>query len=107
MGKPMKIRSQKSKMSHFIPFKKILGSLLLIGIVLFTFNGCALFGEKKSQKNDIDVEMAKDKKSEEEDLGEYVASYGRSDPKAKKKIDPGQTFLFSEKAKEIYANTER
>ncbi|MDO4585669.1 MAG: hypothetical protein Q4C95_00060 [Planctomycetia bacterium] len=103
----MKNRSQKSKMSHFISSKKILESFLLIGIVLFTFNGCALFGEKKSQKNNVDVEIAKDNKSQEEDLGEYVASYGRSDPKAKKKIDPGQTFLFSDKAKEIYANTER
>lgn len=71
-------------------------------------SGCSLFkGKEESEvkkENDAVFEAERDKQS---DLAEYTASAGRADPKKKKKIHPGQMFLLSDKAKEIYANTER
>lgn len=85
----------------------ILVILLLAGIMIFS-SGCSLFkgdretGEKK--ENDSVFASEREKQS---DLAEYTASAGRADPKKKKKVHPGQMFLLSDKAKEIYANTER
>lgn len=70
--------------------------------------GCSTFKGKKTDSVPTKEKTAFDSaRDEHENLAEYVASAGRKNPKEKKEIDPGQTFLLSDKAKEIYRNTER
>ena len=83
--------------------------------------GCSLFkSEKKGrcsdfsdQFDDEDQNQVTEKENvfdserdRQSQLSEYLAQTGRSS-KTKKKVSSGDTFLFSDKAKEIYANTER
>ena len=95
----------------------------LISCLLASSSGCAIFG-KKTDNNDAKIsefeeEAEKDEKNDDSDatvfdserkkqsnMSDFVASFGKKS-KNKKEIDPGQTFLMSDKAKEIYANTER
>lgn len=104
-------------------------ALLLATLSVFLFSastGCAIFGKKSSQNTQIaefeEPEEAKESKksSKSQDdasafdaerekqsgLSDFVSQFGRKS-KTKKEVDPGQTFLLSDKAKEIYANTER
>lgn len=83
--------------------------------------GCSTFKNgKKERYTDLNDEFdeedrnkAKEKervfdseREKQSQLSEYLAQTGRSS-KAKKKVSSGDTFLLSDKAKEIYANTER
>ena len=81
--------------------------------------GCSTF-KSKLKRNDDAADFEEDEEVEDgeketvfeserkkqSDLSEYVARTGRSS-KEKKKASAGETFLLSDKAKEIYANTER
>lgn len=95
----------------------------LTSCLLGASTGCALFGKKTdkeaakiSEFEEDSEENAKNEDSEstvfdserekQSDLSNFVSSFGRKS-KDKKAVDPGQTFLMSDKAKEIYANTER
>lgn len=83
--------------------------ILALLISFFVFTGCA------SSKNKHEPEFEKekeesvfDKESENQnELAKFAASAGRKDPNEKKKVSKGQTFLLSDKAREIYENTER
>lgn len=61
--------------------------------------------EKNDEEEDASVFDSERKKQKE--MSDYVAQNGRSKDSKKKKISNGDTFLMSDKAKEIYANTER
>lgn len=74
----------------------------------FVASGCASFGHNKDKETKKTEKTAFDKaRGEQSDLAAFTASAGRSNPKEEKKVHPGQTFLLSSKAKEIYQNTER
>ncbi|MBR4832748.1 MAG: hypothetical protein IKU86_00235 [Thermoguttaceae bacterium] len=92
--------------------------------VLSASSGCAVFGKKSPQNSQVaefDESEETEKSTETKDkdasvfdaerekqsgLSDFVSQFGRKS-KTKKEVDPGQTFLMSDKAKEIYANTER
>ena len=57
--------------------------------------------EEEEESSVFDSERKKQR-----ELSEFVADTGRSS-KSKKKVRRGDDFLLSDKAKEIYANTER
>lgn len=94
----------------------------LISGLLAPASGCAIFGKKtdndakisefeeeseKDEKNDdSDATVFDSERKKQSDMSDFVASFGKK-TKNKKEVDPGQTFLMSDKAKEIYANTER
>lgn len=69
--------------------------------------GCALFSRHKSDGSEKEVSAFEQQRSDVDKMSEFAASAGRSNPREKKEADPGQTFLLSSKAKEIYNNTER
>ncbi len=93
--------------------------------VLGAASGCAVFGkksprepsavaefeeteesEKSSETADKDASAFETEREKQSGLSDFVSQFGRKS-KTKKEVDPGQTFLLSDKAKEIYANTER
>lgn len=80
-------------------------------MTLLVFSGgCALFnrGNKGGEKDRAVMESAFDSQQEDQNrMSDYVASAGRQNPNEKKKVSGGETFLLSDKAREIYANTER
>lgn len=94
----------------------------LFSCLLGLSTGCAIFDKKTDNDAKISEfeedmeENGKDKDSDgnvfdserkkQSDMSDFVSSFGRKS-KTKKEVDPGQTFLMSDKAKEIYANTER
>ena len=103
-------------------FRNAALSVALIAALLGASTGCAIFNKKSDGdakisefENDAE-ENAKNEDSEDSvfdserkkqsDMSDFVSSFGRKS-KTKKNVDPGQTFLMSDKAKEIYANTER
>lgn len=85
-------------------------------------SGCAIFGKKtdndakisefeedseeNDQNKDNETTVFDSERTKQSDMSDFVSSFGRKS-KNKKEVDPGQTFLMSDKAKEIYANTER
>ncbi len=90
--------------------------------LLASSSGCAIFGkktdndakisefeeepEKDADNDDSTATVFDSERKKQADMSNFVASFGRKS-KSKKEVDPGQTFLMSDKAKEIYANTER
>lgn len=102
---------KKSIIQKKSPWFRIL--TLMVGVLLctafvFATTGCSTFkGKKKEVVTEKEKTAFDTAREEHENLGEYVASAGRKNPKEKKEVDPGQTFLLSDKAKEIYRNTER
>ncbi len=82
--------------------------------------GCSTFKNSKKENSSHFDDKLKDEaqqttekervfdseRARQDQLSEYVAQTGRSS-KTKKKVSSGDTFLLSDKAKEIYANTER
>ena len=90
--------------------------LSLALLLLLPLCGCLTFGKKTTvekppagepsatQKEKTAFDSAREEQS---DLAAYAASAGRKNPKDVKEVPPGQTFLLSSKAKEIYKNTER
>lgn len=88
------------------------GRIFLIIVLLtsfFVFSGCATTKNKHEEEFEQEKEASIfDKERENQnDLAKFAASAGRKDPNEKKKINKGQTFLLSDKAREIYENTER
>lgn len=85
-------------------------------------SGCAIFSKKNNndakisefeedaeedgKNNDSEKTVFDSERAKQSDMSDFVSSFGRKS-KTKKAVDPGQTFLMSDKAKEIYANTER
>ena len=59
--------------------------------------------EDESEKEDV---FAKERKKQRE-MSNFLAENGRDSKSKKSKVRPGDDFLLSSKAKEIYANTER
>jgi hypothetical protein len=94
----------------------------LIAPLLGESSGCAIFdkksdadskisefeddAEEKEAAQDADASAFDEERKKQSGLSDFVSSFGRKS-KEKKEVDPGQTFLMSDKAKEIYANTER
>jgi len=77
-------------------------------VLLLPMTGCALFGKKEPDAvKDPGVSAFEEERTEGEKMSDFAASAGRANPYEKKKAAPGDTFLFSDKAKEIYNNTER
>ncbi len=60
--------------------------------------------QKKNEENHKNVFASE--RTRQSQLSEYMAQTGRSS-REKKNVSTGDTFLLSDKAKEIYANTER
>ena len=83
---------------------------------------CSAFN-KSSKKGPTDAAFSEDEDDEDQDssserifeaerkkqadLSEFVAQNGRNSKKKQSSVRPGDDFLLSSKAKEIYANTER
>ncbi|MDO5553632.1 MAG: hypothetical protein Q4G68_07700 [Planctomycetia bacterium] len=82
-------------------------SILLTALLLPALSGCSLFKGTKKEAPDAEKTVFEEQRSEQDNLAAFVASAGRANPKEKKEASPGQTFLLSSKAKEIYNNTER
>ena len=95
-------------------------TFMLLGGAVFTATGCSVFkgkekGVEQSEAFEIDDKeeegeekedvFAKERKKQRE-MSDFLAENGR-DSKKKSKVRPGDDFLLSSKAKEIYANTER
>ena len=83
---------------------------LLLATFSLTTVGCAgtTFWKKGDDNAKTTEEVLFDnQRSDQEKMSEFAASAGRKDPKEKKNVSKGETFLLSDKAKEIYAHTER
>lgn len=92
-------------------------SLILISIFLFSCPGCSIFKGATRESDNSSVAFSEDKTEDESDsffeterkkqkeLAEMVANTGSQNKK--RKVRRGDDFLLSDKAKEIYANTER
>ncbi|MBQ2849169.1 MAG: hypothetical protein IJE77_01695 [Thermoguttaceae bacterium] len=103
-------------------FRNVVLVAALFSCLLGASSGCAIFGKKTdgdakiSEFEENEQENANDEESDgavfeserkkQSGMSDFVSSFGRKS-KEKKEVDPGQTFLMSDKAKEIYANTER
>ena len=96
--------------------KNLLFSILIfLSFSLLTFFKGKEKGVEQSEAFEIDDEeeegeekedvFAKERKKQRE-MSDFLAENGR-DSKKKSKVRPGDDFLLSSKAKEIYANTER
>ena len=93
-------------------------SFILFFLVVFSCTSCSIFkgaardsdsssvalSEDDEEENDSDNVFESERKKQK-DLAEMVAKTGNQNKK--KKVRPGDDFLLSDKAKEIYANTER
>lgn len=89
---------------------RIFRHFLILAFVfgLFSTSGCAMFGKKESKPDAAsEQEVFEKERSEQEKMSDYAASAGRTNPREKIVADKGQTFLLSDKAKDIYNNLER
>ncbi|MBS7336353.1 MAG: hypothetical protein KIG81_00655 [Thermoguttaceae bacterium] len=89
----------------------------MISIFLFSCPGCSIFKGATRESDNSSVAFSEDKTEDESDsffeterkkqkeLAEMVANTGSQNKK--RKVRRGDDFLLSDKAKEIYANTER
>lgn len=82
---------------------------LPIALSLVFLSGCAFFqrGAGKSAEDAAAESAFETQRSEQEKMSEFAASAGRKNPNEKRSVPKWETFLLSDKAKEIYANTER
>ncbi len=103
-------------------FRNVALIAALAAPLLVASSGCAVFGKKtdgdaqisefeenvneNADGDDSDASVFDSERKKQSGLSDFVSSFGRKS-KDKKEVDPGQTFLMSDKAKEIYANTER
>ena len=103
-------------------FRNAALSVALLAGLLGASSGCAIFdkksdgdskisefeddAEENEKNNDAEPNAFESERKELSKTSDYVSSFGRKS-KTKKEVSPGQTFLMSDKAKEIYANTER
>ena len=97
-------------------------TLAIAASALVATAGCSVFKGKSKvtddQSNAFDVDEDEEDESEKEDvfakerkkqreMSDFLAENGRDSKSKKSKVRPGDDFLLSSKAKEIYANTER
>ena len=113
------------RFSFFNAFPRFCNAFLIVALIaplLGASSGCAIFdkksdgdskiaefeddAEKKEVGDDAEATAFDAERKKQSGLSDFVSSFGRKS-KEKKEVDPGQTFLMSDKAKEIYANTER
>lgn len=103
-------------------FRNAVLSVALVAGLLGASTGCAIFDKKTDgdaklsefeddakenvETEDADGAVFDSERKKQSGMSDFVSSFGRKS-KNKKEVDPGQTFLMSDKAKEIYANTER
>lgn len=103
-------------------FRNVVLIAALTSVFLAASSGCAIFGkknnddakvsefeedpEKSENSGDSDVSVFDAERKKQSEMSDFVSSFGKKS-KNKKEVDPGQTFLMSDRAKEIYANTER
>ena len=79
----------------------------LCAAFLFLFGGCALT-QKTEPKEDAVQAAFEAQRSQESRMSSFVASAGKKKgSESEKPGGSGDMFLLSDKAKEIYANTER
>jgi len=102
----LQIQSNDSRISRRRFFSTLLGASLIPCVC-----GCSTTKSQKKKKNEEFEEEESDaddarKRDQSSELSDYVAKTGRGS-KEKKKLSKGDTFLMSDTAKEIYANTER
>jgi len=104
------------------PFRNAVLTAALASCLLGASSGCAIFNKKSNndakiaefeedsedvgKNEDAETSVFDSERKIQSDMSDFVSSFGRKS-KNKKEVDPGQTFLMSDKAKEIYANTER
>lgn len=98
-------------------------SLFFTSLLLVLPAGCSAFRgkKKKSVKNDAEFEEAVEdglsedaeisifetERKKQSELSKFVAQNGKKTRNDQTTVRPGDDFLLSDKAKEIYANTER
>ncbi len=89
-----------------------------LSFLVFPISGCSTLKGKKEKERSVREFDDEDKTEEEKivfnterekqsELSEFLAQNGRQSKTKKKAVHPGDDFLLSDKAKEIYANTER
>ncbi|MBQ6826602.1 MAG: hypothetical protein IJO46_01200, partial [Thermoguttaceae bacterium] len=109
-------------MKHFLiftassKFRNAISLALLSVCLLGASSGCAHFSKKtdpnaKISEFEEDSESVEDngaketvfdtERGKQSEMSDFVSSFGRKS-KTKRTVDPGQTFLMSDKAKEIY-----
>jgi hypothetical protein len=89
-------------------------------LALLSFTGCSTFNGKKKNKDhagqfeeddepDLDdgQSIFDSERKKQNELSAFVAQNGRKSKSKTSTVRPGDDFLLSDKAKEIYANTER
>lgn len=113
------------RFSYFATNRKFRNTAFIVALascLLGASTGCAIFDKKTDndakiaefeedaetdeKKDDADADVFDSERKEQSNMSDFVSSFGRKS-KNKKEVAPGQTFLMSDKAKEIYANTER
>lgn len=103
-------------------FCRVILAAALASCFLGASTGCVIFNKKSNNDTKIsefeedpeddgktedgETTVFDSERKKQSDMSDFVSSFGRKS-KNKKDVDPGQTFLMSDKAKEIYANTER
>ena len=84
-------------------------------------SGCSAFKSQKKKDSSRDEEFEIDEDEDQDDersvfdserkkekeMSDFLAENGRKSGSKRGKVRPGDDFLLSSKAKEIYANTER
>ncbi len=101
----LQVKLNASQISRRRFFSAILGASLILGAC-----GCSTTKSQKKKKNEEFAEEDEDdapkKRDQDSDMSDYVAKMGRGS-KEKKKVSRGDTFLLSDKARQVYENTER
>ncbi len=83
--------------------------ILCVTCILIGQTGCSFSKKTADTEDNKEKEQSIFEKERENQssLAKFAASAGRENPNEKKKVSKGQTFLLSDKAREIYENTER
>ena len=101
---PAKSSSSLSPRSMDIP-KPII--LALCAAFLLPLGGCALT-QKNGPEEDAVQAAFEAQRSQQSRMSSFVASAGKKqDAESEKTVGTGEMFLLSDRAREIYANTER
>ncbi|MGI5831569.1 MAG: hypothetical protein ACOX6D_03420 [Thermoguttaceae bacterium] len=84
-------------------------TLFLCAVLLLLSGGCAVFRQQGAAKSDNATTEAlfESQREQGSKMSAFVASAGQKNRKEKKPVTEGEAFLLTDKAKEIYANTER
>ena len=96
-------------------------TIMLLLPVFLPLVGCASNKGKTSKKkqkgeflneehvaaSDEDQDVFESERKKQNELSEFLAKNGRTSKEKKSSVRHGDDFLLSDKAKEIYANTER